>query len=239
LEANKAPQRKSKTPKAVVQKRPAKSMKLENYEDEGQLSDEAPVPKKRKIRKSLKMTPALRNKWIKDQQVSSDDESIESKEEVLAPKVLEAAGDSMEEDFMNYLFIQFREPEDENMPEDERVVRRLIKSAVWECIDDNAALETVIRRMRQFFDDDKIKNWDTDELFESIDMERRRSREKIEECLVLKDWDFQMFQKQILEENSKAKMKAEATSNESDEDEEMDDEKVCTRIICYQPLPSR
>lgn len=225
-DVKKTPQRKSKTPKAVVQKRPAKSMKQENFDDEEQTSDDnAPVPpKKMKIRKPsfLPKLPALKKSLVKKEALT-DDESEESKLELPAPKIAEVE-EPVEVDFMDHMFIQFREPEDENMPEDERIVRKLIKSAVWECINDNSALDTIVRRMRQYFSDDKIKNWDQDELLESIDYERTRSKEKIQECLILKDWDVTNLDNQLLEEDIKAKMKA--VSEESDEDEEMDDDKV-------------
>jgi hypothetical protein len=227
----KTPQRKSKTPKAAVQKRSAKSMKQEDFEDENQMSDDAPVPsKKMKIRKSpvslpayLPNHPALLKRKSKAKEVSSDEELDE-------PKVAEL---DLEEEptkadiVMGYLFIYFREPEDENMPEDERIVRRLIKSAVWECISDSIALATILRRMRQYFTEDKIKNWDQDELLESIEAERTRSKEKIQECLVMKDWKLQNIDDLIQKEDSKAKIFE--ASDDSDEDEDMDDEKVFKR----------
>jgi len=224
-DVKKTPQRKSKTPKAAVQKRSAKSMKQADFEDEDQMSDDTPVPsKKMKIRKSpvslptyIPNHPALLKRKSKAKEVSSDEESevavLDVKEEPTKADIV-----------MGFLFIYFREPEDENMPEDERIVRRLIKSAVWECVSDSIALATILRRMRQYFSEDKIKNWDQDELLESIEAERTRSIEKIEECLVMKDWKLQNIDEIIRKEESKAKIFE--ASDDSDEDEDMDDEKV-------------
>jgi hypothetical protein len=224
----KTPQRRSKTPKAAVQKRPAKSMKAENFEDEDQMSDDTPVPsKKMKIRRSpvslsspLPNHPALNKGKSKSKEVHTDEELDDPKALVLDAEEESTKGDIV----LSYLFVYFREPEDENMPEDERIVRRLIKSAVWECVTDTVALATILRRMRQYFSEDKIKNWDQEELYESIEAERTRSKEKIQECLILEDWNSENLDDLIGKEDTKAKIFE--ASDDSDDDEEMDDEKV-------------
>lgn len=219
-EVKKTPQRKSKTPKSEVQKRPVK-IEQDQSEDE-ESSDDAPVPTKKMRKSTVGLPPTNKNKLRKPKELPSDEESdatLSATVTELLPKGPAPITDKPAESKADLedLFVQYLEPEDDNMPEDERIVRRLIKSAVWESIDDENALEIILRRMRQNFSDDKIKNWDQSELLESIEAERTRSKEKIQECCILKDQSLMDVDEIIQEENMTNKKVVSDDSEDEDE----------------------
>lgn len=220
-EVKKTPQRKSKTPKSEVQKRPVKIE--QDQSEDGESSDDAPVPTKKMRKSTVGLPPSTnKNKSRKPKELPTDEESdatLPATEAELLPKgpapITEKPAESKAD--LEDLFVQYLEPEDDNMPEDERIVRRLIKSAVWESIDDENALEIILRRMRQNFSDDKIKNWDQSELLESIEAERTRSKEKIQECCILKDQSLMDVDEIIMEESMTNKKVVSDDSEDEDE----------------------
>ncbi|XP_059475798.1 uncharacterized protein LOC132196878 [Neocloeon triangulifer] len=224
---------------AATQKR--KSKPVESEEESS--STESPVTKKRKIntptlRVNLERLPIPKTPTKVEETLSESEDGDYDKVE-LHPNSPEAKQDDVEkaknseekltekthkfdekssEIEIKDTYLEYREPEDENMPEDERIVRRLIKNSIWDYNVDSEGLKLVLRQMGYHFNENKIKNWDSSELLEMIAAERSHAEEKIKDCLTFNpDKPF--------DEDTKARKKAKFDGDEeSDDDLEDQDE---------------
>jgi len=225
---------KTKTPPST-KKRVSKN--TGSSDDEEHSAGGSPATKKRKVSshgaiKVKLITSAKKPKKGKTSKVTSSSKPGSSKTntvkklDIEMPSPMEDLSECDESDLEDH-FVEYKEPEDENLPEDERILRRLIKSSIWESEDDDKALEIVMRGMRLQFTEEKIANWEPNELLESIEYERNRSKEKVRECGLLKlDMENLDMDELISSQKVNASKKASTDDESEEDDDDQDDEKV-------------
>ncbi|XP_065332919.1 lens epithelium-derived growth factor-like [Cloeon dipterum] len=215
--------KKIKSAKSATQKRKTKPIESE---DDDHSSVERPASKKRKL-SSLRIklnTPTRKTGKVDEEPVvekkAAENETPATKTRPLPELPQTKQGSANDPECDEDLYLEYREPEDENMPDDERIVRKLIKNSVWESKTDDVGLDIVIRKMGYYFNEDKIKNWDPSELKEMINSERAHAKEKIQECLTFDQEEELKKSESVPEKRVKEK---DESNGDSDEDPDQDD----------------